>query len=229
MPRDDGFHMPFTYDAIATAVAAHGLAVRGGFTATNGDGVPECSPGRPATSVLMIGNTGRGMWDAFAATESRGPDPLDDWTREVISPIAAIFGATAIYPFDQPPFPFQRWAQRGWPLFYSPLGLLIDNEFGLWHALRAALLFPDPLLLPALPAQTSPCESCVAKPCLVACPIDAFSASGFDYQGCRDYLHSPASQPCRDQGCGARNACPVGARHRYPDAQVHFHMRAFRR
>jgi hypothetical protein len=30
-------------------------------------------------------------------------------------------------------------------------------------------------------------------------------------------------------GCRARDACPVGRDHRYPDTQVQFHMAAFAR
>ncbi len=220
--------MAETYDQIAEAVARHGLALRGGFAAVASDGLPAASGGRPAVTVLMIGNTGRAMWETFDATRAGGRNPLDSWTRSVVEPIAARHGARLVYPYDAPPWPFQRWAQRAWPLFPSPLGLLIDTEFGLWHALRAALLFDVALDLPPRPPRTSPCETCADKPCLSACPVDAFAASGFDYRGCRNYLATAAGDACNSHGCKARVACPVGRAHRYSDAQLQFHMRAFR-
>ena len=215
------------YDAIAAAVASHGLALRGGFDVTPADGVPAAAPGQPAVSVLMIGNTGRAMWDAFQAARVDGPNPLDRWTRAVIEPIAGQYGARAVYPYDAPPLPFQRWAQRGWPLHASPLGLLIDAKFGLWHALRAALVFPVNVGWPPLPSTASPCQACQEKPCLSACPVDAFSASGFDYVGCRSYLATAAGDDCLAHGCRARAACPIGAEHRYSPAQLQFHQHSF--
>lgn len=220
--------MTEVYDAIAEAVRQHGLAARGGFVALPDDAVPECAADSPTATVVMIGNNGRAMWDAFGGPHVAGPNPLDRWTCEVIGPIARKHGARAVYPFDKPALPFQRWARRAWPLFTSPLGLLIDTEFGLWHALRTALLFDHVLPLPASVVGVSPCDSCVGKPCLSTCPVDAFSAQGFDYVGCRTYLATPTAHRCRDEGCGARNACPIGTSHTYSAEQSRFHMRAFR-
>ena len=219
--------MTIRYNAIAHAVAGHGLALRGGFDVTPADGVPATASGLPAVSVLMVGNTGRAMWDAFQAARVDGAHPLDRWTRGVTDPIARQYGARAIYPYDAPPMPFQRWAARAWPLHASPLGLLIDAQFGLWHALRVALVFPDKVEWPQTPPTVSPCQSCRDKPCLSMCPVDAFSAAGFDYRGCRDYLATPAADDCLAHGCRARVACPVGAAHRYSDAQLQFHQRSF--
>jgi hypothetical protein len=212
---------------IADAVEAHGLALRGGFCPAPDDGVPDAFPGVPARTVLMIGNAGRAMWPHFERERRSEPSPLDRWVARVIEPIAARHGARAVYPSDSPPLPFQRWAARGWPLHASPLGLLIDTEYGLWHALRAALLFDSVLAMPVRAPTTSPCESCVAKPCLTTCPVGAFTAAGFAYQDCRAYLAANAQSPCRAGTCQARAACPIGATHRYGDAQQRFHMAAF--
>ena len=132
-----------------------------------------------------------------------------------------------MYPYDMPPLPFQRWAARAWPLFGSPLGLLIDTEFGLWHALRAALLFPEPVTLPPMDVRVSPCENCTGKPCLTSCPVDAFANSSFDYVRCRAFLATLHGDDCLANGCKARLACPVGAQHRYGEAQMQFHMRSY--
>ena len=221
--------MTAIYDAIETECGAHGLALRGGFVAAAADGVPAIgtSEETPAVTVLMIANTGPAMWDAFTAERGEGRNPLDAWTRTAVEPIAARYGAHAVYPFDRPPLPFQRWAARAWPLFPSPLGLLIDTEFGLWHALRAALLFPTAVALPERPARASPCLACADKPCLGACPVGAYTATGFDYVSCRGHIATSAGAACTNDGCRARDACPVGREHRYADEQVRFHMRAF--
>jgi hypothetical protein len=215
------------YQSIASAVAVHGLSLRGGFAVSNHDDVPDVETGQPARTVLIIGNAGDAMWPVFAAARPEGSHPLDRWTRNIIEPIAAEFCARAVYPFETPPLPFQRWASRAWPLHPSPIGLLIDHEYGLWHALRAALLFSAEIALPAHPQTRSPCETCRAKPCLTACPIGAFTDRGFDYQSCRAYLATPAAGACRSLGCRARNACPVGETHRFEPAQQAFHQRSF--
>jgi hypothetical protein len=220
--------MTEVYDEIGWELSEHGLALRGGFAVGAADGVPDFAPGRPALTVLMIGNTGQPMWEAFQRANVTGANPLDRWSKSVIAPIAARHGARVVYPYDAPPWPFQRWAQRAWPLFSSPLGLLVDTEFGLWHALRGALLFDVALDLPVQAPRVSPCESCADKPCLTACPVDAFTADGFDYRGCRSYLATPAGAACNAHGCRARVECPVGQRHRYAEGQLQFHMRAFR-
>ncbi len=215
------------YESIGAAVAAHGLVLRGGFRPAEGDAVPTGARGMATATVLMIGNTGGALWPAFKAARHVEANPLDRWVARVIEPIASAHGARAVYPYDTPPQPFQRWAKRAWPLHASPLGLLIDAEYGLWHALRAALLFAEPIAVPALPSVASPCDACVGKPCLTACPIGAFTAAGFAYQDCRAYLPTAAGASCFLTGCKARAACPVGRAHTYPPAQLAFHMQSF--
>jgi hypothetical protein len=215
------------YNILSTVVEQRGLLVRGGFAPVAADGVPDVRPGVPTTSVLMIGNGGRAMWAAFQNDRRSEPSPLDAWTKRTIEPVAARVSAKAVYPYDSPPLPFQRWAQRASGVTVSPLGLLIDPEYGLWHALRAALLFADALELPPVTNAVSPCASCQSKPCMTACPIDAFTERGFDYIGCRSYLKTPQGRPCLTDGCLARTACPVGATHTYSTEQLRYHQRSF--
>jgi hypothetical protein len=55
----------------------------------------------------------------------------------------------------------------------------------------------------------------------------AIGESGFDVVACRRHLATPEGQGgCMVSGCIARNACPVGADYRYPQAQLAFHMQA---
>jgi hypothetical protein len=220
---------PATLLQIETALASTGMALRGGFAPAPADAVPDLAPGRPARSLLLIGNIGGAMWPAFAAAGRREhAEPMDHWTRQVIDPIAAELGARALYPFAGPPYhPFQRWAMRAEGVQASPLMIFIHPTFGLWHAYRAALLFAESLALPSGAPTRHPCDTCVGQPCLHTCPVDAFTLSGFDDKACARHVDGPDGIECRDRGCLARRACPVGQEYAYPPAQMAFHMEAF--
>jgi NAD-dependent dihydropyrimidine dehydrogenase PreA subunit len=175
--------------------------------------------------VILIGNAGPDMFARFARS---GAPTMDVWTRVVVDVLAEDLGAKALYPFDKPAHPFLTWAQRGGAGFTSPLGLNIHPTYGLWHAYRAALLFPVEFDLPRISVGAHPCESCVDKPCLSACPVDAFDGSSYDIAACGEHIKSEAGQTCMDGGCLARGACPVGTAYKYHLQQTKFHMRAFR-
>ncbi len=178
-------------------------------------------------AVVLIGNAGPKMFERFAAERDPHADRLDDWTRDVVDPLAASLAARAVYPFDTPPLPFLTWARRGGGGHVSPLGLNVHPAFGLWHAYRAALLFPADPDLPPTPSSASPCETCATRPCLSSCPVHAFAAGGYDIDACVGHLHSDRGAQCREGGCLARHACPVGEAHAYLPGQAQFHMRAF--
>lgn len=217
--------------ALEAAVCAAGLAPRGVVRFGGDDGVAAFADGRPARAALLIGWRGREGWVSFSRSEERrdgGPDPLDHWSRRVIGEIAEAFDGRAVFPFEGPPFlPFQRWAGRAEGLTASPLGLLIDAEVGLWHAFRGAIVVAVDLGAEAAP-QASPCASCAGRPCLSACPADAFTGTSYEVAHCRAFLEGHAGGLCRTDGCRARDACPVGRRHRYAPDQIRFLMSAFR-
>ena len=72
------------------------------------------------------------------------------------------FGASVLFPFQRPYLPFQQWALRTGACHLSPLGILIHQEYGLRHALRGALLFPQEIE-PAVKARLpSPCDPVLA-------------------------------------------------------------------
>lgn len=195
------------------------MIVRGGFADLDHD---------PNRTVVMIGNVGGTIWPRFRSEEEPGPDPLDAWTRSVLQPIAASFGAEFVHPSDRPFQPFQRWAQRADDVWSSPIGLLIHSEFGLWHAYRGALLFAEPVAgLPSTGHLRSPCLDCADQPCLTTCPVDAFTPDGYDAVSCAGHVRSDAEPDCLHGGCAARCACPVGVSFRYETDQMEFHMRAF--
>jgi hypothetical protein len=97
----------------------------------------------------------------------------------------------------------------------------------LWHAYRAALLFPVEFDLPPRNPGPSPCHICVEKPCLSACPVSAFDGTRYDVTACAGHLRSGAGDSCLTRGCLARHACPVGQGFAYAPAQAQFHMRSF--
>ena len=209
-----------------------GFAVRGAFRCDPSDAVPAVA-GVPAASLVLVGAAGRDGFAAFRAAPEweEGGDPLDRFTERVLDAVARDLGARPLYPHRGPPWlPFQRWARRAGPVHPSPLGLLIHSRVGLWHAYRGALAFAAPLHgLPRPAAGDGPCLDCSARPCLTACPVDAFGAAGFDVAACAAHLSGRDGEACVERGCRARDACPVGRAHRYDAEQVRFHMRAFAR
>ncbi len=206
-----------------------GLDLRGGF-----DFQPDQAPtraGRPAKAVILIGNIGGAFWPHFQNWREDQPadlqNPLDTWSRKVIEEAAAGLDATFVSPSDKPFMPFQQWAMRAEGLKPSPLGILMHPQWGLWHAYRGALLFDRPLGLARPDTVQHLCETCIDKPCLHACPVDAYSATGFEYQRCVTHVRGPTGEACRTHGCLDRNACPYGTEHRYPAEMQAFIMRAY--
>jgi hypothetical protein len=221
---------------LGAALRCHGMLIRGGFALTEDDeqglaGFPDLASAMRGRTLVLIGNAGPALYDAFfAAGETGGDNPLDDWTRRVVLPIADRFGARAAFPSDGPPWlPFQRWAMRAEGVKASPLGVLIHPEFGLWHAYRAALVFDRVLDLPAAPVRAHPCDTCAGRPCLKTCPVGAVTDQGYAVDNCARHVGSREGRACRSIGCLARRACPVGAGQVYPDRAMAFHMAAFLR
>jgi hypothetical protein len=220
-----------TLDDLRAYAQPWGLSVLGAFHPGAEDAVPNL--GADGTLVLL-GNTGTGFWDAVADTIARAEsvaarDPLDDWSRATVGRMAADFSAQALYPFGGPPYlPFQRWALRCGGFHRSPTGLLVHPDFGTWYAFRGALAFDRALDLPPRDGRTSPCESCAGKPCLTACPVGAFDGRNYDVPACADHLDTQPEGPCMTRGCLARHACPAGRGAAYPTAQAAYHMRCFR-
>ncbi|MBW8301499.1 MAG: hypothetical protein K0M60_18025 [Hydrogenophaga sp.] len=220
---------------VEAALAPHGLYPRGVATFPQGEGGPLLDDGQAARAVLLIGNVGGSMWQAFGdwragQSDRGGRDPLDRWSKAVIGDLAAKTGATAYFPSDPPYQPFQRWAMSAEGLGASPLGILIHPEFGPWHGYRGALGFAEDISEPEkapVSAPLHPCDVCADRPCLAACPVGAITADRFDLAVCRKFLASePGRESCMGKGCLARAACPVGENFRYPEGQLRFHMEA---
>lgn len=229
--------------AVAAALEPSGLQPRG-WLAPDENSAPRLASGVIARAICLVGHGGGGFWPVFQAWHRKYPDiadPLDAWSKAVLEPVAALLGGEAVFPSDRPWQPFQQWAIQAERLKPSPLGLLIHPDYGLWHGYRGAILFAearnDGLSVPSdisagtgepRLADVHPCDTCSDKPCLSACPVGAFSLSGFAVSDCRTFVRTKAGMAeCMVSGCLARDACPVGREYRYGRDQVRFHMAAF--
>lgn len=223
---------------LEASLTAHGLRVRGGWRPTASDALPSLPGERSATVVWMVGVVGSEFWPAFKASsfyQDGLPDPLDRWSCAVGSELAQKWGGLALFPFEGPPYhPFQQWATRAEPLQASPLMMRIHPEFGVWHAYRFALALPS--MVPGDVPEASPlqgavgvdlCLTCVGQPCLSACPVQAFTGTGYLLDTCAAHLHTAAGEDCMTAGCLSRRACPVGREHTYLPEHAAFHMQAF--
>lgn len=178
-------------------------------------------------ALVLVGNAGPAMFARFASERNPIQDLMDDWTREVLTPLATQLGARAVFPFDIPHPPFLTWARAAGAGHTSPLGMNIHPKFGLWHAYRAALIFDQSVEIPSATETVSPCESCPDQPCLATCPVSAFSPDGYDIDACTTHLRTPEGEDCRSGGCLARAACPVAPEYFHSPEQIRFHMVAF--
>jgi hypothetical protein len=215
-------------DRLNDSLAGSGMFVRGGFYPDAADNVPALPDGSPPQTVILIGNAGPDMWHAFQRDADLSVrHPLDSWIRPKIEEVAATVGAHPVLPNDGPPFvPMQDWAARVEAVHRSPVGIMIHPEFGLWHVYRGALLFAGRIALPTREAQSSPCDTCANRPCLSVCPANAFLPDRFDAPACADHVESVAGTNCRERGCLARRACPVGREYQYVRDQQEFHTAA---
>jgi hypothetical protein len=202
-----------------------GLAPAAMLSAAPDDPVPEGT-----RTLALISPREPAFWPHVRETaefQDGLPDPLDRWSRRVIGAVAARFGAVPLFPFSGPPYlPFQAWALRSGRIWCSPTGLLVSHGSGLYVSFRAALALP--WALTGRSGRASPCETCVSRPCLGACPVGALSdAAPYDVPACHAHLATPAGGDCLDQGCAVSRACPHSARACRDPGQSAFHMRAF--
>jgi len=220
---------PVSLADVERALDTAGLTPRGAFHPEPADNVPDLPGGNNAGTLVLAGNVGPAMWQAFSTTEPTGKDALDRWSADVLTPIADRFGGAAHLPGGPPYLPFIRWAQRAGPVQPSAIGMLIHPDYGLWHAYRGALALPDRLDLPPPDERPRACDTCADKPCLATCPVGSFTTEGYDVPSCADYLDTTPDNSCLSQGCAARRACPVGRDYHYAPEQAAFHMAAFLR
>ena len=179
-----------------------------------------------AQSVLVIGNGGGALWEAFCADLRAEPrhlteeaHPLNAYVRRVAAGAAPLLGDAPhrwFFVDDEPPIDLRALARAAGLGAPSRLGLLIHPTHGLWMGLRAVLL--TPLAPPPRPAPAPDlCGPCPA-PCAAACVGGAFPAGTFEIMRCIDFHVTDTACAA---SCAARSACPVGVP--YPPLAQAYH------
>ena len=217
--------------SLSADLSAAGFLVLGEFACAGHSTVPICADDQPAQTLLLIGSTGPSIWPRFTASPEFKDgirDPLDRYTKRILTGIAALHGLSPLFPWEGPPYhPFQQWAQNCGGFSPSPMGVLAHVDYGPWTGFRAAFLGPTALEVPRQGRQPGPCETCTGKPCLTACPVSALDIeTGYDVPKCRTYVAGKEDASCRT-GCLARRACPFGPEHSQIAETGKFHMRSF--
>jgi hypothetical protein len=207
---------------LAAALSRHRLEVLGGFHPEAGEaGLPAGT-----RTLLLIGPAEPGFWaHVRSAADWSQPDPIDDWSRQVIGRLACDHHAKALFPFGGPPWhPFFTWALRSGRVWESPVKLLVHAEQGLMVSFRGALALKERVDVPV--AVAKPCETC-ARPCLTACPADALTGAGYDVPACHGFLDRAEGNDCLSGGCLVRRACPVSQAYARLPEQSAYHMSRF--
>lgn len=179
-------------------------------------------------SLLMIGHGGKRFWQGFMNqtrhTTERSSNPIDDYSIEVADHFMQQrwpeLSYHVLYPGPNPVGLQQLGVLAGW-YHSSPLKVGINATWGLWYAYRVVLLVEGVLEPTEKVQQPSPCDSCMDKPCITACPGQALSDAGRMLTLCVDHRLQPESS-CQNT-CVARQACPIQLQHRYDPDQIHYH------
>jgi hypothetical protein len=184
-------------------------------------GIPLSAYGR----LILIGHGGSQLWAQLQNGALNGPDPVDNYslqhTQQFIRDYLDDAAHVMLYPGQQYLIPLQQlgeWAGWGKP---SPLGQSIHPDYGVWFAHRAAFLTKADVPLMKHEPAPRPCDSCIEKPCLTTCPVNAVQPTHFDMSACANFRLQPGSV-CADR-CLARLACPVAPQHRYTIEQIQYH------
>lgn len=181
---------------------------------------------------VAVGSAGQPFWDHVSQSQEwreGHSDPVNAYTARTISPLLRADGSEeVIFVFDDDAPNFvELWPQTFSRLAQSDLGLMIHPDYGLWLAARAHIILHQ--ATPGIDSGESfdPCNTCADKPCLSACPIEAFPApQTFDYRACAAHLMSKPA--CFSGGCDARAACPYGQSWQLPKDQAEYHQNRFR-
>ena len=201
-----------------------GLTILGELQVTDDDPVPK-----EAQSILLLGPDEPNFWKIFKESDEfkdRKANPLDRWSKRIIDNIAVKNDCSPLYPFGGEPYkPFFSWALRSGTVWSSPVHLAIHKDRGLFVSFRGALAINQTRKIDQ--SFENPCLKCPA-PCLSACPVNAFTESGYDVAKCKNHISGVDSRNCKSLGCNTRRACPVGANLRNFD-QSSFHMENFLR
>ncbi|PWK46352.1 hypothetical protein C8D97_11335 [Pleionea mediterranea] len=193
--------------------------------------------------VILIASAGKTLWraihdhsneyekDSLASSDH----PVDEFSQQQFNQYMSKHATDAdykiIYPKHQPPFfhlNLQSFGElAGWH-HSSPFKVGINSDAGSWFAYRL-LVLANSSFEPSTPVHTtSPCKTCIEKPCVSICPAKALTKQGdYDWQSCFAYRKQTDSL-CRDR-CLARMACPIAKQHQYSEQQIQYHYNLSRK
>jgi hypothetical protein len=227
-------------DALREALARAGFAVTAaGRVGPYNREVAPVAPaftlpdfGREDALVLLVGNGGE-LLDALRDAAARDPSlredahPVERYARETITSLAEthLGGARYAIRFSHAPPPRTFAAVRLARLLglaeTGPTQLSIHPERGPWLALRAAVVVDAPGPEPT--GASSKCAECSRKPCRPAMAVALDTIGGLANLG------RPTLKAHADLFIAARDACPVGREHRYPEPLLRYHYTVDRR
>lgn len=174
--------------------------------------------------LILFGHAGRRLWECVQAEGLTSAHPIDEYSLRTVEHWLRrnLPETQARFVFPNTPghqrIGLQRLGQlAGWH-HPAPFMLGVDAKWGSWFAYRAAILTDTNLPASAIEDLGHPCPACTDKPCISACPGKALEGGRFDMAACHQHRLADQS-PCA-LGCLARQACPVGAEHRYEDSQI---------
>ena len=175
-------------------------------------------------TLVMLAQAGPLLFDSEVESQLARSDPFDEVVESLVASWFEEYAPDAKWALVYPgpiPLPLGQLAQRaGWGS-PSPLGLTINPTYGLWLAHRCVFV-TDIEWDHQGEVGAHPCDSCVGRPCEAACPAGAVSIEiGFDVKVCATH-RAPEGSEC-EFSCHSRNACPVGAEHRYGPVQMKHH------
>lgn len=175
--------------------------------------------------LILVGHVGRELWAALASSGVRSDDPIDDYSVRIIEEhFAARFPGRRyriLYPGGDALLPLQRLGALAGVHHATPFMVGIDQRWGTWFAYRAVVVADTDLPTTERHDSPSPCASCATRVCVESCPAGALGGELFDLKTCIAYRRRRDSA-CRET-CIARTSCPVGAEHRYDEAQLRYH------
>lgn len=183
----------------------------------------------PGTQSILVIGSGAALWDAFIEDLRKEPKhltrerhPLDAFVRRTVESADSMLGAVPRRWFFAGTeanihLNFQVLAELAGLGHRSRMGLLLHPQLGPWMGLRAACFIHVPLQMSRLPAKDF-CSECEGF-CEKACPGQAFEKGSWKVDLCSDYR--ALKEGCVT--CASRQACPVGASHRYSEDALRYH------
>lgn len=172
-------------------------------------------------TLCLIANGGSTLWDHLPHPLNELTHPFDQFSIDQMKKLDV--NARILFPHAQLNIPLQkigRFLNLSRP---SLLGLDINKEFGVWFAFRGAFLTSQKINSKTHEAFESPCNNCIEKPCISACPANAIKTKNMpDLKRCIEFRLTKNSK-CVDK-CLARLACPYQKIHQYKTEQITYHM-----